>query len=80
MATLTSTAATSKESAIAGMAGTMIVASRISMKNAPATSNAIPLGNEGDGVDSAPASAPASDMASKPRRRPIVQLAGHWSA
>ena len=45
MATLTSTAATPNESAISGMAGVMIVASRISMKNAPATSSAIPLGN-----------------------------------
>ena len=29
-----------------GIAGAMIVASRISMKNAPATNNAIPRGNE----------------------------------
>ena len=31
---------------MSGMAGAMIVASRISMKNAPATNNAIPRGND----------------------------------
>src|SRR3954468_3964844 len=45
MATFTSTASTPSEDAIRGMAGVMMVASRISMKNAPATSSAIPRGN-----------------------------------
>ncbi|GAT02091.1 uncharacterized protein RMCFA_2203 [Mycolicibacterium fortuitum subsp. acetamidolyticum] len=45
IATLTSTASTPNEEAISGMAGAMIVASRISMNSAPATNSAIPLGN-----------------------------------
>ena len=42
---LTSTASAPKDLAMSGIAGVMIVASRISMKNAPATSSAIALGN-----------------------------------
>ena len=47
IATLTSTASTPNDAAINGMAGAMIVASRISMNSAPATSSAIPRGNGG---------------------------------
>jgi hypothetical protein len=47
IATFTSTASTPNDEAISGIAGAMMVASRISMKNAPATSRAIPRGNGG---------------------------------
>jgi hypothetical protein len=45
MATFTSTASTPNDPAISGIAGVMIVASRIYMKNAPATRRAIRRGN-----------------------------------
>ena len=43
---LTSTASTPIDEAISGMAGVMMVASRISMKNAPATNRATPRGTD----------------------------------
>ncbi len=51
MAMLTSTGSMPNDPAIKGIAGVMIVASRISMKNAPATNSAMALGNWAGAAD-----------------------------
>src|SRR6478609_2847625 len=60
MATLTSTGAIPNDFAIIGIAGVMIVASRISMKNAPATSSAIPVGKASAGRSDDATSSPGA--------------------